>query len=356
MRRPVCRWRALALTVLLAGLAAARPVAVRAATDTVTDCTSESNLRSVISSAAAHDTVTFACSGTITLTSTRGGAIVLSKDLTIDGSGQAVTISGGHLVGVFVVNTGVTATLNHITIANGYARGTAAGGGVLNYGTLAVIDSTFSGSFAAFGGGIDNNGSLTVSGSTFSGNKAGTGGGILNGGTLTVTNSTFSGNSTVGHATYKAGNGGGISNSAGSMTITSSTFSGNSAGRGGRGGGIANDSSARNVVANTIVADSVGGDCAALQPLVDGGGNLADDATCGFSATSVVSSTALNLGILADNGGPTETIALLPGSAAIHSATCLQTADQRGKPRPGNAMATCDAGAYEYQGAAAKRG
>src|SRR5689334_17671630 len=164
------RWRAFAVAAALVGLAAVRPAGVRAATDTVGTC-DESTLRSVISSAAAGDTVAFGCSGTITLTSGGGGPIVLSKDLTIDGGGQEVTISGGGSVQVFSVNSGVSLTLNQLTIANG--RAIVAGGGILNNGTLTVTNSTFSGNSAVGegkGGGIFNNGTLTVTNSTFSGN------------------------------------------------------------------------------------------------------------------------------------------------------------------------------------------
>jgi hypothetical protein len=51
------------------------------------------------------------------------------------------------------------------------------------------------------------------------------------------------------------------------------------------------------------------------------------------------------LGTLADNGGPTWTQALLPGSPAIGAATSCPATDQRGYPRP--ATGPCDIGAYE---------
>ncbi len=47
--------------------------------------------------------------------------------MTIDGAGHAVTISGGHSVGVFVVSSGVSVTVNNLTIANGNA---SYGGGI----------------------------------------------------------------------------------------------------------------------------------------------------------------------------------------------------------------------------------
>ncbi len=55
------------------------------------------------------------------------------------------------------------------------------------------------------------------------------------------------------------------------------------------------------------------------------------------------------LGALADNGGPTLTHALLPGSPALdagNDAACSAT-DQRGVSRPQGAH--CDIGAYEAQ-------
>ena len=75
--------------------------------------------------------------------------------------------------------------------------------------------------------------------------------------------------------------------------------------------------------------------------ITNGGGNVFSSDTC-----SVTPSTTLNLGSLSDNGGPTGTIPLLAGSAAIGAgveANCPAT-DQRGQPRGG----ACDSGAYEY--------
>jgi hypothetical protein len=91
MRRFGCQWRALTAGALLMGLAAVPPAAVLAATDTVTNCSSDDGttsgtLRYEITNAAAGDTVNFSCSGTITLAST----ITLSKDVKIDASGAPV--------------------------------------------------------------------------------------------------------------------------------------------------------------------------------------------------------------------------------------------------------------------------
>ena len=101
----------------------------------------ESHLRAAL---AGGGTVTFACSGTITLTA----EITITTDTTIDGSGQAVTISGNHAVRVFTVDSGATLNLNELTVANGSTD--AYGGGIFNsYGTLTVNNSTFSGNRAS---------------------------------------------------------------------------------------------------------------------------------------------------------------------------------------------------------------
>ncbi len=171
---------------------------------------------------------------------------------------------------------------------------------------------------------------MTVSNSTFSGNSASGfgGGGIYNLGdtTVIVSNSTFDSNS--------AQTGGGIANYR-TVTVSNSTFSGNSAANGG--GGIYNSDSggAVTTLKNTIVANSpTGGNCSGA--ITDGGGNLSyPDATCpGINGDPV-------LGPLQNNGGPTQTMALLPGSAAIDAANdaiCaaapVNNRDQRGITRP----------------------
>jgi hypothetical protein len=77
------------------------------------------------------------------------------------------------------------------------------------------------------------------------------------------------------------------------------------------------------------------------------------NSTCGFDrGTDQVSVTAEDrkLGPLQDNGGPTMTHALLPGSVAIDvipADACDVDEDQRGEPRPGGTK--CDVGAFELQ-------
>jgi hypothetical protein len=88
--------------------------------------------------------------------------------------------------------------------------------------------------------------------------------------------------------------------------------------------------------------------------LVSEGGNLESPGnTCGFDQPTDqvnVSADDLNLGPLQDNGGPTETHALLPGSFAIDvipPEMCEVDEDQRGVTRPvGDG---CDVGSFERQ-------
>jgi hypothetical protein len=197
------------------------------------------------------------------------------------------------------------------------------------------------------GGGIANGGTLTISNTTFSANTAGLGGGISNDGTLSINNSTLSRNHT-------GGRGGGIFNGGGTLSINNSTLSGNSGFSGG--GGIYNNSSA--TLQNSIVANSPsGGNC--FGTMTSKGYNLSSDGSCVFDGPGDLNNTNPMLGPLQNNGGPTETTALLPGSPAIDAGNpsgCtdnlghLLKTDQRGDPRPNTEdTGGCDMGAYERQ-------
>ena len=162
---------------------------VSAATITVTSTADSGagSLRDAIIVAAPGDTIAFAVTGTIGLTS---GQLLLNKNLTINGIGANVlTVSGNNASRVFEVTSGDTVSISGLMISNGAA---SFGGGILNAGALTVNNSTFSGNSASTGGGILNLvGTLTVTNSTFSDNSAGIGGGIFNyGGALTLSNCT----------------------------------------------------------------------------------------------------------------------------------------------------------------------
>ncbi len=338
----------LMLATLSGASGAPRPA--HAATAQVTNCsdTGAGTLRDLIGTAAAGDTITFACSGTITLGN--AGTLHLNQNLTIDGSGQAVTISGGSARSLFSIDqtsggAGVSVTLRALTMVNGTDVGGLAAITVLPLNTLTIINSTVSANHALQNAGaIFNDGTLTIINSTVSGNSSTfSAGAIFNTGTLTIANSTFSGNSSSFSSTSSSG---AIYNG-GTLSITNGTFSGNS-------GPFAGTGAVLNVgvatLTNTILGGNSGLACETILggTLTDGGSNLADDIGCAFTqSSSVNNSTNLNLGPLADNGGGGQTVALLPGSVAIDIAGCLQSTDQRGYPRPDAGESRCDSGAFE---------
>jgi len=277
----------------------------------------DGSLRQAITDANASpgaDTITFNVSGMITCYS-RLPIITDAAGLTIDGTGQTVMISGDFTHQVFFVTIGASLTLENLTIAFGNS---ATGGGVENIGSLIITNCTFFLNSAGSGGGITNYDMLTVTNSTFSGNSATPwGGGIYNEGSLTITNSTFSGNSAV--------SGGGIYKRTAYGTLT---------------------------LLNTIVASSTsGGNCGGT--IINDGNNIDDGTTCGWGSTDgSMSSTDPLLGALADNGGPTQTFALLAGSPAMDGVTFnapngAPSTDQRGVARPQGVR--YDIGAYESE-------
>src|ERR1035438_68317 len=190
--------RALALLLFL-------PVAAGAA-GVVTNCT-EADLRAAM---AGGGTVTFACDGTITLTST----ITVEHDTTLDGSGHQVSISGNGAVRVFSVNPNISFTLVNLTITNGYDSqsgsaillnlgGSASLTGVaLRNNRVSLVDlNSPPGPSITMGGAIGNLGGTVIANNcAFVGNSAiitgssqaqTLGGAIYNGGTVSATNCIF---------------------------------------------------------------------------------------------------------------------------------------------------------------------
>ena len=277
-----------------------------------------------------------------------GGGVYNGGSLTVNNttvSGNLVNggdkDGGGNGGGIF--NSG-TLTLSNSTISGNSAYG--GGGGIFNLnGTLTVSNSTISGNQADSGGGIANGGTLTVSNSTISGNQADSGGGIANGGTLTVSNSTLSGNSA-----YYSGGGIGTSGTQ-PVRLTNVTLTANRANTGGGsyffGGGLFVYTGSP-VLHNTLIAGNFNGATGTTRDDVlgaldsSGDYNLIGDGTGMTGLTDGGNGnqvgTADNpidplLGPLDDNGGPTLTHALLPGSPAIDAGdnTDAPDWDQRGE-------------------------
>ena len=341
LRIPAC------LSLFLLSLASLLIPSANASTCTVTstaDTTDSGTLRNCLTTVNPGDTIDFGVTGTITLTS---ALPQITGNLTLYGSGPAVlTISGAGSYPVFSIGSLATVTMNGMTIAHGSGTN---GGGISNAGTLTFDNGAFTGNIASnsggaiyssgtlrldtisfsgngsesFGGAIYNAGSgtVTVADSTFSGNRSSLGGAMA-GGTLSVVNSTFSGN-------FAVDNGGAI-NSSGTLTVTNSTFSGNSTDSAGGAiytstgsttannsiftgnfaitdGGIYNRGTLNG--SNNILGGDINGEC-------DGTGTGCF--TNGASGNQVgVPVSSIGLLPLGNYGGTIETMALLPGSAAI---------------------------------------
>ena len=295
-----------------------------------------------------------------------------------------MTLSGGSSFGGFS-NNGNASIKNSVISGN-------TGSGVSNSGTLTIQNSTISGNTTPGGGGGVYNyvGTVAITNSTISDNTAkSSGGGVNNArgyyggaGSVAITNSTISGNA--------ANHGGAVNNSVdGSVTLTNSTITGN---RADGGGGVYNDGACFHnevgqffcISANLTLNNSlIAGNQATVGPEIENyassivtannfnlfGAN-GNAGVTGFSPgpTDIVPGVSLAqiLGPLKNNGGPTQTLALVAGSPAIdagnpngcqdNSGALLQT-DQRGFPRnvDGNSDGTarCDIGAVEGVGGAA---
>ncbi len=310
------------------------------------------------------------------------GAVVTATDPGTGGGGGGST-GGGE---VTTVTYGLT--INHCIFTSNYAGD---GGGIYSPAVMTATNLVASGNRAsANGGGIYNDAAATLISVTLSGNSAEGGGGLFDTGshTTTIIGSTVNGNVAVG--------GGGISSRSGvKLEIDNSTISGNSAGDvgaglytngpafltystvadnsspgttgetvpGGAGINIFQSGSASVTVQNTLVARNTKG-----NPAVNAncgqtgstsnwsfrslGNNIDSDGTCTLTMSGDKSGNFLGpldpgLGFLANNGGPTQTQALLSGSIAIGAAKPLGgtifSVDERGVARD----ATPDIGAFE---------
>ena len=320
--------------------------------------------------------------GTYILTS---GELALTEPVTITGAGAASTVvSGNHSSSIFDFQDSGPNTVSGLTLRD--ANGSSSGGAIISEGPgspthdkLSIADDAFvsnqakfSGAAISIGGGPSND-TLTVTGTSFIDNTAGDSGGAIAAGgasssndTFTIADSTFEGNSAHDGGAMSASGGGGNTDT---VSVLNSTFEGNSAityggavelgaatetllydtidgnNAGKQGGGL-------DVNTGTIADTIVAANHAPTDPncdiaLTSQGHNIEDGNGCGFSATGDRPNTDPRLAALADNGGSTQTQALMTGSPAIDHgglAGCPAT-DERGVARPQGAG--CDIGAYE---------
>ncbi|MGZ3718368.1 MAG: choice-of-anchor Q domain-containing protein [Bdellovibrionota bacterium] len=232
------------------------------------------------------------------------------------------------------------------------------GGAIASTGTHAgnmfsISNSSFTGNFATKGAGAAYLAAPTgtIKTSLFDSNSVNTANGgagaiYLTPGTYTLTNSTISRNT-----------GGGIgTNNGTTLTATNNTFANNTTPAGTYFGGAAiqmNTGGVATITNNIFFGNTLNGTSnpCAIPTVTSNGGNVVD-ATSGYCNTVAASdhnSTSASLGSLAGNGGPTQTMALLSGSAGQDqgvNAFC-PTTDQRGYSRPVNLV--CDSGAFEIQ-------
>lgn len=342
---------------------------------------------------------TFECHSPTTIATQ--SEIIIDRSVILDGEGNLTLDANDshrvlHVRRNFVpTSRPVVAELRGMTFTGGRAEGggISVGGGIWNEGTLTLTDCRISGNTASLGtepveevgGGGIYGGNLTLERSTVSENRTiGLGaderGGGIYGGSATLIDSTVSGNTT-------GGNGGGIYLGVGKLVLINSTVSGNEAGVMGGGivvrdelimtnstvsGNTANDSvngvladfGTVTVTSSTIAGDAsvhggvwtvtgtlIEGDCL-FGVITSNGYNIESPGnTCSFDqSTDKTGVPDPMLGPLQNNGGPTETHALLPGSDAIDQiseAACEIDEDQRGVARPQGP--SCDVGAFEVE-------
>lgn len=309
---PVFSFHLLLAVVLIFGLTAF-PAPARAdstltvntnADDTTDDglCTLREAITNANNDAATHDdcaagtgndTIVFADGiATIILAGTLPN-ITDFDGLTINGGGD-ITVDGSDTYRIILIDTGISLTLENLTIKDG-ACASCSGGGVYSSGgnltitnstftsnqqgiyvfegTLTITGSTFTYNSATYGGAVNVSGPnsvLTISNSVFTSNDSpnGSGSAIYNGGTMTVTNSSFTnntgtssnassifndGNATIKNSTFSGTFGAttrAIYNNSATLTVSNSTFTGNEVSD--YGGGILNAGGTLTIINSTF--------------------------------------------------------------------------------------------------------
>jgi hypothetical protein len=258
--------------------------------------------------------------------------IVIDNDVILDGEGN-LTVDGSRMEyvpgGLEFPET--VFRVESVAELLGFGVSESPGRGILNDGTLRITNSTLSGNSES---GIVGGGPLTITNSTLSGNSEN--GIVVGGGPLTITNSTLSGNS--GHA----------------ISVPACVWL----------GCPPPEPASIEITHSLIDGDCTRGDQSDATWTSNGYNIESPGNTCGFDhGTDQVDVTEgeLNLGELADNGGPTMTHALgllpirsvaidqIPAADCVDADGALLTEDQRGEPRPAGAELKCDVGAFEVQ-------
>ncbi len=330
-------------------------------------------LREAISHAFPGDTIQFSIAGTITLTSTLP---TIARDLTIAGPGAALlAVSGNHGCRVLMISSG-TVAISGLTIRDGqlFGPGDTGAGVHIAGGTVTIASCIIDGCRILT---ADSTGAaiavlpgaaLNLTDCAVTDNQAERGGAIISSGTANLTSCTVSGNSS---GALGVGGGGVVYNAGGVMTVSSCTITANAALN--YEGGLlmcGGTTILRNsIVAGNTALDGLGdvdlsSSLAPSETITSEGYNIvgvndgpysAFVPTTGDRTGTSASPVVALLGALQDNGGPTPTHALLPGSPAIDAipgCNDAPAADQRGVARP--QFGACDIGAFESQDAAGR--
>jgi hypothetical protein len=304
-----------------------------------------------------------------------GKQITIHDETTINGPGaRQLMVDGNHQTRVFHIgNLAQSVSITKLTIQNGYSYVVpfaAYASGIVNFHASVFLSGvTLRGNstigddpmLGEQGGAIFNgeDGTMVIEDSTVSDNKAGVGGGIYNEGTMYIYNSTITNNLSQNTA-------GGLLTS-GFTVIRNSTISNNAAS--GLGGNAGNGYGAGILtwnnplyLGNTIVANNFAPDAADVRgTIVSMGNNLVKKRgpSTGYVASDLPNGTDPKLGTLKNNGGQTDTRALLDLSPAINAGNdCIVLGnpctgefqfDQRGFGFPRKNGSAVDIGAVEYQ-------
>lgn len=298
----------------------------------------------------------------------QGGNLTLVNSQVSDN--RALDAANQHGGGIYFGGDDATLTIVVTYIDNNMASGAGGGLYVENSTTLTLRDSSVYGNTAAAGGGIHSQAAATITDSTLSGNVTTSnpsgGAGMSSSGPLTMVNSTISGNAAL-------GSGGGLvvgsGSAAGLYNVTIADNTANADGDvTGDGGGIRIASGAVSLSHTIIAGNRDNGAIGAIHPDCSGTFNsldynlIGDTTGCALIGQTARNVTGAPAGLqpLADNGGPTDTHALLRSSPAIDAGNptgcrdhkgLVLTTDQRGYVRPvdGDRLpgSACDIGAFE---------
>src|SRR5438874_446295 len=355
----------------------------------------ESNLDTALSGGGL---VRLHCDGTIVFSSTK----TITGTTFIDANGHNVTFDGNDTRRLFIINSGASLTLQGLTLTRGrdfgadaFAPSAGQGGALYNSGTVVINRCIFSNNQVRGGSAILGPIFRTVNGQVGAVGGDGAGGAIYFDGPADFslapprpTNSTFSGNNATGgvggtggsFSPGAAGSGGqGGSALGGALfyvadtVISSTTFELNGAVGGaggahgfgggtvgssgtGQGGHIYSSNDGHHMSLRDVALDDLGASSNSVTncfgPFPDNQSSAYTDTSCG-GGPNMVTIANMNLGLLASNGGPTQTHAITQfnglvntgGDPFVNSCPML---DQRRFPRVDN----CDIGSFEFGGAA----